>query len=169
MKIEGMFYQIESFIKNPTAGLPEKVFLFLSKMTPLINIDLLIKNEQSETLLIWRDDQYYGHGGHVQDGIIRYKESIANRIRKVAMTELSAEVDFKPTPLSINEIIVIRTERGYFISLLYECKLLMPPGEKLKYKDNGNPKNGEWIWHKKYSNNIIKVREISRKFIDETR
>lgn len=42
---------LESSIQNPSKGLPEELFLFVSRITPLVNVDLLIKNEQNHTLL----------------------------------------------------------------------------------------------------------------------
>ena len=35
---------LEKYIRNPKKGLPQNFFLFLSRVTPLINVDLLIKN-----------------------------------------------------------------------------------------------------------------------------
>lgn len=74
---------LESYIQNPANGLPKELFLFVSRITPLINVDLLIKNEHGHTLLTWRNDAYY-HGWHVPGGVIRYKEAIAERVKAVA-------------------------------------------------------------------------------------
>ena len=41
---------IEKKIKNPKKGLPEKIFLFLSRISPMINVDLLIKNKKKTNL-----------------------------------------------------------------------------------------------------------------------
>ncbi|QER42859.1 NUDIX hydrolase [Thermodesulfobacterium sp. TA1] len=166
MTLKELIEKIESFIANPSEGLPEEIFLLISRITPLINVDLLIKNEKNETLLTWREDKYYGPGWHVPGGIIRYKEKIEERINKVALIELGAKVEFEAEPLCINEIIVERKERGHFISLLYKCKLLSPPSEKIKYKGFGRPKNGEWMWHKGCPKNLIKVHHIYKKYID---
>lgn len=166
MKINEIIEQLDNFILSPEKGLPEEIFLFISRITPLINVDLLIKNEINETLLTWREDKYYGPGWHIPGGIIRYKEPIKDRLRKVALIELGAEVEYEPEPLCINEIIVERRERGHFISLLYKCKLLSQPDEKLKYRGKGLPKNGEWMWHKHAPENLIPVHEIYRKYIN---
>jgi colanic acid biosynthesis protein WcaH len=55
--------------------------------------------------LTWRDDGYCNPGWHIPGGIIRFKETIATRIKVVARYELGAEVDFDPVPLAINEVI----------------------------------------------------------------
>ncbi len=166
MKIKKSINLLESLIKNPKKGLPEDIFLFISRTTPMINVDLLIKNEKGETLLTWRDDKYYGPGWHIPGGIIRYKERIKDRIRKVARNELGVKVKFDKEPLAVNEVICLkRKDRGHFISLLYACKLINQPSEKLRYK-GGIPKNGQWYWHNKYPKNMISVHNIYRKFIN---
>jgi colanic acid biosynthesis protein WcaH len=129
-------------------------------------VDLLIKNNENQTLLTWRDDNYHGPGWHIPGGIIRYKEKILNRINIVAKNELGVKVKFKKEPLAINEIInPKRRNRGHFISLLYECKLITPLDKKLEFK-KGTPKPGQWAWHNKCPDNLLSVhKKIYRKFI----
>lgn len=157
---------LESFINNPSEGLPYEVFLFVTRITPMINVDLLIKNENNHTLLTWRDDGIYLPGWHVPGGIIRYKETISDRIKAVAAGELGAKIKFSEKPLAINEVIhpPSRRVRGHFISMLYECALLSSLDEKLRY-EKGTPKPGEWAWHNKCPDNIISVHEMYRKFM----
>jgi hypothetical protein len=71
-------------VPDPSRGLPEEIFYYISRTTPLINVDLLIKDEKGRTLLSWRDDAYAGKGWHVPGGIVRFKESLETRIRRVA-------------------------------------------------------------------------------------
>ena len=156
---------IDSLIGDPSKGLPEDVFLFASRITPMVNVDLLIRNEMNQTLLTWRDDGYWKAGWHVPGGIIRYKETIAERIKAVAKTELDAEVEFQPTPLAINEIIFPdRRNRGHFMSLLYRCSFITSPDERLQYK-SGAPLPDQWMWHDSCPENIIAVHEIYREYI----
>ena len=156
---------MESSIQNPSKGLPEELFLFLSRITPLINVDLLIKNEKNHTLLTWRDDGYGPSGWHIPGGIIRYKETMAERVKAVAKNELGAEVAFNLAPLAINEIIHnTRKIRGHFISLLYQCSLLTQPDENIRCKNNIANEN-EWMWHSSCPDNIIPFHEIYRNFI----
>lgn len=156
---------LESQIGHPSQGLPKDLFLFVSRLTPLINVDLLVKNAQNEALLTWREDEYYGPGWHVPGGIVRFKETIAARIHAVAASELGASVEFKKELLVLNEIMnPTRDTRGHFISLLYECALKGPLDPALEYK-MGPAKNGQWAWHAKCPSNLISVHEMYRRYI----
>jgi len=165
MKMKDAISTIESLTEDPCKGLPEDIFLFVSRITPIVNVDLLIKNEQNQTLMTWRDDEYYEPGWHIPGGIIRFKETFEDRIKMVAKNELGAEVDFDPNPLAINEVIhPARETRGHFISLLFKCSLLKPPSEAHRYK-LGRPKANEWKWHSTCPPDIIAIHEMYKKFI----
>lgn len=162
LKINEIIALLESSIRDPTAGLPEELFLFVSRITPLVNVDLLIKNERNQTLLTWRDDGFFPPGWHIPGGIIRYKETIADRVKAVAKNELGAEVAFSAVPLAMNEIIrEKRATRGHFISLLYQCSLLTPLDAKLESKCDP-PRRHEWRWHEACPADIIRAHEIYR-------
>lgn len=157
--------QIESAIANPSDGLPEEVFLFISRITPMINVDLLIKDDSDRTLLTWREDQYYGSGWHIPGGIIRFKESCADRLQAVAKRELGATIKFKSHPIAINEIIhPSRRTRGHFISLLFMCTLTSKPKDELQYR-SGHPLPGQWAWHETCPERLIKIHEIYREYM----
>jgi len=165
MESKDVIEMLESLIEDPCKGLPEDVFLFVSKITPLINVDLLIKDEKSRTLLTWRDDGYCSPGWHIPGGIIRFKETVVTRVKTVAKHELGAEVEFDPVPLAINEVIhPTRKMRGHLISLLFCCTLMTPLAESRCYKI-GNPKPGDWAWHDTFPENMIPVHEMYRQFI----
>jgi len=165
LKINEIIDLLKSHIEDPRKGLPEDIFLFLSGITPLINVDLLIKNEKRQTLLTWRADNYWMPGWHIPGGIIRFKEKASDRIKAVAAGELEAEVEFNPEPLAVNEIIhPSRIERGHFLSMLYECTLTSGPSEKLRYVD-GTVKEGQWRWHDTCPDNLLEIHELYRKFI----
>lgn len=65
---------IESLIKDPRKELPDEVFLFISRITPLINVDLLIENEKNHTLLTWRKDKYHTAGWHIPEVLFDLKK-----------------------------------------------------------------------------------------------
>lgn len=165
MELKKKIALLESLIRNPAEGLPEEIFRFVTRITPIVNVDLLIKNDQHQTLLTWRDDEFYAPGWHIPGGIIRHKETIFDRINAVAASELGATVEFKKDPSAINEVIVpSRADRAHFISLLYECRLCSSLHKNLKYS-GGIPKPGEWAWHDECPSSIISVHEMYRNFI----
>src|SRR5690348_1244106 len=127
--------------------LPEDLFLLISCVIPMVNVDLLIKDSQKRTLLTWRDDEIYGAGWHLPGGVIRFRETAADRVREVARAELGAEVTFEPTPLWVAEIIhPTRATRGHSVALLYRCALAGNPSEAPEYR-GGRPAAGAWQWH----------------------
>jgi colanic acid biosynthesis protein WcaH len=155
---------LDKQVPNPQAGLPDEVFFYISRTTPLVNVDLLIKDEFGRTLLSWRDDQYVGKGWHLPGGIIRFKETLETRVKKVAESEIGADIDFDPNPLAINQIIYPdRKIRAHFISLLYKCFLsstFVPQNKELSMGDNGY-----FMWHNFCPDNLIEVHKIYRKYI----
>jgi len=159
--------QLNTHIKNSKRGLPEEIFIFISKTTPLVNVDLLIKDKYHGVLLTWRDDRIYGKGWHIPGGIVRFKESFAERINKVAEEELGSKVVFSEVPLFIKENIhPTRNVRGHFISILFSCQLLTKPYDILKYK-GGMPKKNQWQWHSKCPPNILPVHKYYGPFINK--
>ncbi len=164
MNINEAIKFLEKQISNPSVGLPEEVFLFVSRLTPLVNVDLLIKDEDNRTLLSWRDD-IHCKGWHIPGGIVRFKEDLKKRIEKVAETEIGKAVEFEPVPIAVNQIICDYNTRGHFISLLYKCFLsgrYIPKNIGLTEKDKGYLK-----WHDSCPSNLIKVHEMYRKFVQE--
>lgn len=154
---------LEKQIPNPSQGLPEEIFLFVSRMTPMMNVDLLIKDEQGRTLLSWRDD-YSGIGWHIPGGIIRYKEKIITRIQKVIETEIGLPVQYDPTPIAINQFMCNRKIRGnHFISMLIKCFL----SNKYNLKNEGLTEKdmGFLKWHKSCPADLIKVHNLYKKYI----
>jgi ADP-ribose pyrophosphatase YjhB (NUDIX family) len=166
-EIQRLTARLHELAGNARQGLPYDIFLTLSSLTPMINVDLLIRNNQGQTLLTWRDDQYYGPGWHIPGGIIRFKERIADRIAAVAASELGCKVTFSEAPLLLSEITAPdRDVRGHFISLLYHCNPSSQPDKALKFS-SGTPKNGQWMWHDRSPEMLIKVHEIYRRWIDK--
>ena len=146
---------LEKSIKDPSKGLPEEVFLLLGRLTPYLNVDLLIKDNDQKILLTWRQPgEKYPCGWHLPGGIIRYKESFETRIKKVALSELKARVRFDEKPLTIEQLILNQVNRAHFISLLYSCELLDEPAPNLRYIE-GEPVPGQWAWHQKIPKDLF--------------
>jgi len=164
--LDKLLLEVEKFIENPREGLPEELFYFISKLTPLVNVDLLIKNELNETLLTWRDDNFYGPAWHIPGGIIRFREKFDSRILKVAMKELGAEVTHQENPIAIRELFAKGREiRGHFISLLCPCRL--KTNIKADPYLKGEPKHGQWAWHKNAPDNLLTNQLTFIKYIND--
>ena len=163
MNIHEAIKFLDKQISDPSLGLPEELFLFISRIIPMVNVDLLIKDEDGRTLLSWRDDQYVGTGWHLPGGIVRFKEKLETRLLKVAEKEIGTVVEFDPVPIAINQIICSHNTRGHFISILYRCFLpskFIPQNTGLTNKDKGY-----LMWHDFCPVNLIKVHEIYRNYI----
>ena len=152
---------LEDQIGDASTGLPEEIFYFVSRTTPMVNVDLLIKDETNRTLLAWRNDSLAGQGWHLPGGIIRFKEKIEDRLVKVAEIEVGVRVGYDPEPIAINQIIVDgRNTRGHFISLLYKCRLngeFRPRNDGLRSTDAGYLR-----WHSSCPEDLLKWHDIYR-------
>ncbi|MEA3348507.1 MAG: NUDIX hydrolase [Pseudomonadota bacterium] len=149
---------------DPSTGLPDEIFYYISRTTPLVNVDLLVKDENKCTLLAWRDDKYSGKGWHIPGGIVRFKEKLETRVEKVAKSEIGTKIEFDPTPIALNQLIHNdRDTRGHFISILYNCFLtsnFAPDNGILTPQDAGYLK-----WHEKCPDNLLGFHEIYRSYI----
>lgn len=155
---------LQSVVGDASRGLPEDVFLFVSRMTALVNVELLIRDPVKGYLLTWREDEPCGPGWHVPGGIIRFKETAARRIQETARRELGAEVAFEPSPTAIRECMdPCRDTRGHFISLLYRCTLETPPDPRRQFVA-GQPQPGQWHWHPAWPDDIIEVHRELRQY-----
>jgi ADP-ribose pyrophosphatase YjhB (NUDIX family) len=162
--MQSLLDEISGLVTNPRDGLPEALFLFISRHTPLINVDLLIQNPQGQTLLTWRHDKFYGPGWHIPGGIIRFKETVSARAQKVARLELNATIELDAQPLTFLEIMSPqRDTRGHFISLLYRCRLTsdLNPSQQA----GSAPAPGEWRWHTECPTDLIPQHHAYRTFI----
>lgn len=157
---------LDAAVPAPRLGLPDPVFYYVSRTTPLINVDLLVGDAQRGVLLAWRDDRHSGRGWHLPGGIIRYKERIAERIQQVAQHELGAEVTTRPGPLAVHEIIAEpQRDRAHFISLLYRCNLDVD--YQIDNRGRRPDEPGFLAWHTRCPADLLPWHEIYRPNIDE--
>jgi len=154
--------KIEKTIHNPKIGLPDEIFYFVGRLTPYINVDLLIKCPIRGTLMTWRNDKYSGKGWHLPGGIIRFKEKINKRIKEVGKTELNITISKIKGPLAVNEIIINQKERSHFISLLYQCFLSKSELKKLLLESQ---KNSKISFFKRKPYNLLKWHKIYKKYL----
>tara|TARA_B100000131_G_C17974321_1_gene555812 strand:+ start:299 stop:793 length:495 start_codon:yes stop_codon:yes gene_type:complete len=151
--------------ENPDTGLPLEDFHFVSRLTPIINVDLLIQDKIGRTLLAWRDDyDWEGKGWHLPGGIIRYKETFKERLQKVARDEVGIPLTFGEQPIAINEILYPQKTRGHSISLLYQC--YFDEGITIKNVVQEN-EPGFLCWHKSVPDNFLDCQKMYRKYFNE--
>lgn len=156
---------------NPENGLGEELFLTVSSLVPIVNVDLLVFNEKGQFILRWRDDPYCGTGWHVPGGCIRFKETSADRISIVAQKELGInDIKFDAEPIKVFEIINHehreignQNERGHFITLVYKC---YAPGdfiiEKQPYRDG---EVGFMQWFDHLPENMLSIQSCYKEII----
>ena len=61
-KLKNLIAELERNVTNASEGLPDEIFYFVSRLTPYVNVDLLIDIPGKGILLTWRDDEYTGAG-----------------------------------------------------------------------------------------------------------
>ena len=161
IKIYNSIKLLEKYAQNLKKGLPEDIFYFVGRLTPYVNVDLIIRCPINGVLLTWRNDKFSGKGWHIPGGIIRFKEKIKERIKKVGKNELGIKIYKFKGPIEINEIIVNQKERSHFISLLFECYVQKKEKKKLDeiIKNNKNMK-----FFKKKPKNFLKIQEIYKDY-----
>ena len=162
MKVQEAIAVLDRVASEAEDGLPEELFLFVSRVTPLINVDLLIQDGKKRTLLTWRDDGRFGRGWHIPGGVIRYKERAADRIQRCSQEEIGASVDHEPAPIVIIETTEDQRDRAHFISLLYRCTLKGEPDPKRRA--GANPQVGEWQWHSGCPEDILPVQRVYQEY-----
>lgn len=164
-RIAPLTEQIRQIAPDPRAGLGDALFLLVSSLTPIINVDLLVKDSHGRTLLTWRDDKYCPPGWHVPGGIVRFKEACMDRVHAVAQGELGIAVSCDNHPIAINEMIhPTRAERGHFVALLYRCAPLGEPDARLAYL-SGRPVAGQWQWHTTCPDDLLEIQNIYRNYM----
>lgn len=138
--------------------LPQHLFNYVSSITPLVSVELVITCPSSHVLLSWRDDDLYGPGWHLPGGIVRHKESLIDRIRFVALKECSIDRFESCIFLQVNQIMnPNRNLRGHFISLVYGLSIDYVP-----CVDQDNCQNGSLGLFSSAPTNLI---EQHRRFV----
>lgn len=157
-------YWFESI--DASKGIGQDLFLQISQLTPMINVDLVVKSKNmKKTLLAWRDDQYYGPGWHIPGSVVRFKEKMLTTIKRISDKELKSDIDKIKGPLGYHELFNHeRNIRGHFISFIYVATLKKEPiTVDIKNKDN---KNGDLCWFESSPDNLIKNQLPLKKYLE---
>jgi len=155
---------LEATLPQPRTGLPEDVLQLVSRLAPLVNVDLLIQDERRGTLLTWRDDDLFGPGWHVPGGIIRFRERAADGVHACALDELGTDVDSEPQPIFVLESITRAESRAHHVSMLYRCRLAGPLDEARRAGVDP-PQAGQWRWHDCCPPNLLPEQAAYARFI----
>ena len=148
--------------------LGDELFLAISSLIPIVNVDLLVYNTKGQFLLSKRDDPYCGNGWHVPGGCIRFKETCEERIQKVALNELGiSKLSFEKEPIKVFEIIEHeqrpienQNERAHFITLVYKC--FVDDSYKIDNKNLTEEDAGYIKWFDRLPDNILRIQECYR-------
>lgn len=154
MDIQKLIAELETGLNGAEQGLPDEVFSYVASVTPMVNVDLFVTDSKKGVLLAWRKDGY-GDGWHIPGGIVRFKETFAERILRTAQRELGSVVTFDEKPLKITEIFMEQQRRGHFISFLFNCYL--PDNFDINEKNSGlcETDDGFLKWHNAYPENLV--------------
>jgi len=141
-----------------------KTFEIVSTLTPMINVDLIIKDSNNRVLLSWRNDSC-GQGWHVPGRIIRFRESIKDSIIILMETEIKCNQVKDLAFIKNQEFIKHSTDiRGHFISLLYHTFIpddFIPDNQELRETDQGFLK-----WFDECPDNLLSWHECYRHYIE---
>ena len=156
---------------HPEQGLGDELFLTVSSLVPIVNVDLLVYNTKGQFLLTKRDDPYCGRGWHVPDGCIRFKETCEERIRKVALGELGiSNLAIHKDPVKLFEIIEHdkrpienQNERAHFITLVYKCEV--DDSYKIDNGDRTEDDAGYIKWFNSLPDDLLSIQNCYREII----
>ena len=150
-----------------TVGIGKYLFESISRLTPAVSVELIIKSEdQRSSLLTWRDDELYGPGWHVPGGVVRFKEKLTSRVQKVLKNEIGVSASKIEGPIGFHEIFnKKRDKRGHFICFVYKVILIEDPPFRTKAQD-GVITRGSWRWFTKCPDNLIENQHSLVKYID---
>lgn len=128
-------------------GLPEDLFLLVSSLVPLPNVDLLITDKAGRLLLARRSDRFFGTSWHIPGGCMRYGETLEHCLQRTARREIGCEVLFEREPVAVRSVfrgpnpdLPHPNERGHNIAVLYRCALpdsFLPDNGRLDEADDG--------------------------------
>lgn len=168
--IQTITQALETACPDARGGLGESLFLAVSRLVPMVNVDLLVLDDANRLLMSWRHDRFYGPGWHIPGGVVRFKETLNQRIAAVARQELGAMVAHDPTPLKVSELFnPDRDTRGHFLSLAYRCHLASDLRADLVKPGSGTPQPGQCAWFAEWPSQVISQHLVYRDLFTQLR
>lgn len=153
-------------------GLPEELFLLISSLAPIPNVDLWITDTRNRVLLSWRNDRFYDTGWHIPGGCIRYGETMEERLHRTAWQEIGCDVEFDAAPMAVRDVIrppraglLNPDERGHHLAVLYHC--CVPDGFMLDNRGKTAGDNGYLQWFEKIPENLLHIHDVYRDVLQQ--
>lgn len=169
-KLKDAINTIRTAELTPQAGLGEELFLMVSGLVPLPNIDLLVENSAGQILLTRRNDQWFQNSWHIPGGCMRYGETFAECIRSTSVRELGIELHADEGPLTVQNVISgphphkpYPRERGHNVAILFKC--MAPVGW---LPDNGSrteTDNGYMKWFSRLPDDFMSIQHVYDEFL----
>lgn len=158
--------KILQICEQPEQGLPEDVFLMISALIPVPNVDLLLLNKKNELLLSWRNDAFYPRGWSLIGGCLRYGETQQERIHKTALREIGQDVEILSEALATTDCrreqiqgnLKYQRMRGHHIAILYECRLTKDFDISKQKKKPGE--DGYLQWFPSIPENMLELHHV---------
>lgn len=151
---------------NTDQGMPKELFLLISGLIPLPNVDLLIVNEKKQILLAWRQDEFFENSWHIPGGCMRYGENFETCLQNTAKRELGTNVLYDKEPLAVRNVIRgINTqqcyprERGHNVAILFRC-YLSNTNDIPRQPINKILQNGSLKWFNKLPANFMRIQHV---------
>lgn len=146
-------------------GMPEELFLFISGLIPLANVDLLITNASGEILLTRRKDSWYQNSWHIPGGCMHYGESFLHCVQATAMRELGTAVEVDTEPLTVRNVIrginkcgSHPRERGHNVAILFQCTL--PPDYQIDNGTKTDQDDGYAAWFQILPKDFMEIQHV---------
>ena len=122
---------IRLLVIDPWKGLGKSLFLQSSRIMPLVNVELVIRDSEDRIALLWREasQDVMRPGWHLPGGIVRVGEKISERVLKTAREECGIAARSYEI-VGLGETVIDRDmPRRHFISLVVEIRQWELAGE----------------------------------------
>ena len=144
-------------------GMPQELFLLVSGLVPLPNVDLLIVDEQNRILLSRRNDRYFEKSWHIPGGCMHINESFDRCISQTAHRELGIDIAYDPKPIAVRNVIRGRNEdlrypreRTHNVAILFRCT--PPPDWGIDNANLTEDDNGYLKWFDTLPEDFMKIQ-----------
>ncbi len=155
-------------------GMPQELFLLISGLVPLANVDLLITDEEGRLLLARRHDPWYPDSWHIPGGCMHYGETFRHCIEETSQREIGTVVAWEEKPLAVKNVIrgvdeekAFPRERGHNVAVLFRCRV--PAGWQINNGGKRACDDGYLAWFDKLPPDFMKIQHVYDDELDSWR